>query len=266
MLGVSVLVVRALLPALRAETGGPRTMTSDEQPSPRPRGQGPHPPATPRWWPSAQLDLEVEEGEFVALVGPNGAGKSTLLACVAGLLEPSEGEVRVARRPGRLAPGPGGDVVSGRRARPLRRPEPRGAPGVRRPAPRPGGLGAPGRRPRHPPRPRRAGRRSPGPLLQGHAAEDVDRPRAPPAVPAAPGRRAVRRPRPAQPRGPQRPPQPRRRPAARRWSSRPTASTSPNGPAAASPSSTGRSPTTAPPTRRRCRSSCPDRRRERIDV
>jgi ABC-2 type transport system ATP-binding protein len=42
-----------------------------------------------------EIDLEVEEGEFIALVGPNGAGKSTLLACVAGLLEPSEGEVKV---------------------------------------------------------------------------------------------------------------------------------------------------------------------------
>ena len=42
-----------------------------------------------------ELDLEITEGEFIALVGPNGAGKSTFLACVAGLLEPSEGEVKV---------------------------------------------------------------------------------------------------------------------------------------------------------------------------
>jgi len=42
-----------------------------------------------------ELDLEIEEGEFIALVGPNGAGKSTLLACVAGLLEPSEGQVKI---------------------------------------------------------------------------------------------------------------------------------------------------------------------------
>jgi ABC-2 type transport system ATP-binding protein len=42
-----------------------------------------------------EVDLEIEGGEFVCLVGPNGAGKSTLLACVAGLLEPSEGEVKI---------------------------------------------------------------------------------------------------------------------------------------------------------------------------
>jgi ABC-2 type transport system ATP-binding protein len=38
-------------------------------------------------------DLELHEGELVALVGPNGAGKSTLLSILAGALEPSEGRV-----------------------------------------------------------------------------------------------------------------------------------------------------------------------------
>ena len=38
-------------------------------------------------------DLDVREGEVLALVGPNGAGKSTLLALLAGALEPSEGRI-----------------------------------------------------------------------------------------------------------------------------------------------------------------------------
>ena len=41
------------------------------------------------------LDLQVEEGEFVCLVGPSGCGKSTLLDLIAGLQQPSQGEVRV---------------------------------------------------------------------------------------------------------------------------------------------------------------------------
>ena len=41
------------------------------------------------------VDLEVGDGEFVALVGPSGCGKSTLLRVLAGLLAPSAGEVRV---------------------------------------------------------------------------------------------------------------------------------------------------------------------------
>ncbi len=39
--------------------------------------------------------LSVAAGEFVAVVGPTGCGKSTLLNLAAGLLSPSEGEVRV---------------------------------------------------------------------------------------------------------------------------------------------------------------------------
>ncbi|RAK32944.1 NitT/TauT family transport system ATP-binding protein [Actinoplanes lutulentus] len=41
------------------------------------------------------IDLQVDEGEFVAVVGRSGCGKSTLLRLVAGLLEPTGGKVRV---------------------------------------------------------------------------------------------------------------------------------------------------------------------------
>ena len=39
------------------------------------------------------LDLDVAEGEFIALVGPSGCGKSTLLRIIAGLEEASAGDV-----------------------------------------------------------------------------------------------------------------------------------------------------------------------------
>ncbi|GAA3189884.1 ABC transporter ATP-binding protein [Dactylosporangium siamense] len=51
----------------------------------------------------ADLTFKLDDGEFVCLVGPSGCGKTTLLRCVAGLLRPTAGEVRVA---GRLVTGP----------------------------------------------------------------------------------------------------------------------------------------------------------------
>jgi len=39
------------------------------------------------------VELEIRDGEAVALVGPNGAGKSTLLALLAGALEASVGSI-----------------------------------------------------------------------------------------------------------------------------------------------------------------------------
>lgn len=43
----------------------------------------------------ADVDLEVKEGEFAALVGPSGSGKTTLLNIIGGLDSPSEGHVFV---------------------------------------------------------------------------------------------------------------------------------------------------------------------------
>src|SRR5699024_1692631 len=45
------------------------------------------------------LDLTVEAGQSVALIGHNGSGKSTFLRMVAGLLEPTDGDVYIAGWP-----------------------------------------------------------------------------------------------------------------------------------------------------------------------
>ncbi len=42
------------------------------------------------------INLMVPKGSFVSLIGPSGCGKSTLLKVMAGLVTPSEGEMRVA--------------------------------------------------------------------------------------------------------------------------------------------------------------------------
>ena len=51
------------------------------------------------------LDLEISMGELAMLVGPSGCGKTTLISIIAGLLDPTEGEIEVlGTRPADLSP------------------------------------------------------------------------------------------------------------------------------------------------------------------
>lgn len=54
----------------------------------------------------SQTTLEVREGEFLSLVGPSGCGKSTLLRMLAGLIEPTSGQITWAGG----TPDKGGDI------------------------------------------------------------------------------------------------------------------------------------------------------------
>ncbi|EKR65066.1 MULTISPECIES: ABC transporter ATP-binding protein [Leptospira] len=42
------------------------------------------------------VSLEIQDGEIIALLGPNGAGKTTLISIICGIVNPSEGSVRVS--------------------------------------------------------------------------------------------------------------------------------------------------------------------------
>ncbi len=50
------------------------------------------------FWALRDISLQVNEGETVGLLGHNGSGKSTLLKCIAGILQPSVGEIAVRGR------------------------------------------------------------------------------------------------------------------------------------------------------------------------
>ncbi len=60
--------------------------------------------------PLRDLTFSVEEGDFVALMGPSGSGKTTLLNLMAGIDQPSQGEITVA-----------GEMISSLSARELAR-------------------------------------------------------------------------------------------------------------------------------------------------
>lgn len=58
----------------------------------------------------ADIDLEVEPNTFVSIIGPSGCGKSTLLNIIAGLSQPTTGQVSINGQPV-SAPGPDRGVV-----------------------------------------------------------------------------------------------------------------------------------------------------------
>jgi len=41
------------------------------------------------------LDLEIEDGEYLCVLGPTGSGKTTLLRLIAGIVKPNEGEIYI---------------------------------------------------------------------------------------------------------------------------------------------------------------------------
>ena len=51
---------------------------------------------TPVLW---DIDLEIPEGQLVAIVGPNGAGKTTLIRAILGMVKPAAGQALVHGRP-----------------------------------------------------------------------------------------------------------------------------------------------------------------------
>ena len=48
------------------------------------------------FWALRDIAFEVQEGSSLGLIGHNGSGKTTLLKCIAGILRPTSGVIRIA--------------------------------------------------------------------------------------------------------------------------------------------------------------------------
>ena len=84
-------------PALPADSTDSKTPELNAAPLVEVRGlQVSEDDATPAW---RELDLQLAAGQRALLCAPNGAGKTTLLRCLAGLLRPSHGRIRIGGKP-----------------------------------------------------------------------------------------------------------------------------------------------------------------------
>jgi ABC-2 type transport system ATP-binding protein len=50
------------------------------------------------FWALSDINIEIAEGETLGLLGHNGSGKSTLLKCIAGILQPTTGFIKIRGR------------------------------------------------------------------------------------------------------------------------------------------------------------------------
>ena len=48
-----------------------------------------------KFWANKDISFSLKRGDMLGIIGKNGAGKSTLLKAVSGVLEPTEGKIRV---------------------------------------------------------------------------------------------------------------------------------------------------------------------------
>jgi ABC-type multidrug transport system fused ATPase/permease subunit len=54
-------------------------------------------------WSLKDINLEIDQGDSIAITGPSGAGKTTLIDIILGIIDPSEGEVLISNVPSRSA-------------------------------------------------------------------------------------------------------------------------------------------------------------------